>query len=678
MTLNKSFKGAAFVMLIFLCTLFLFPSTASAARLIVSPTTGAFEVGSTFSIQIFLDTEGESINAFDVKLNFPSGKLQLISPSVGKSIVEIWTGPPQYNNRAGTVRLQGGIPNGITANRGLITELTFRVKQVGSAVLIFSDSSQVLKNDGKATPVLNDTTGGVYQLILPPPGGPIVASETHPDQSLWYSRSDVILRWSNQSNVSGYSYMLSNDPTDIPDNTSEGPKNSVTYTQISDGTHYFHIKKLRGDVWGGVTHFAINVDTKPPAEFSVIISPSERTTSKNPILLFETTDSQSGIDYYEIKVVPLYVVEDDYEGFFIESNTREVLDLELGKYNVIVRAYDKAGNIRESTQGIRVVKPVFQVVRGRGLSIAGLFIIPWTVGFPLILVIIGGLIYAALRIRTWHHEHRDRRGNQDNAHDTLKEKLEELKKRRDVYTKIIILLAFFVPLLIPSSDRVFAQSSQNLPPPVISTISKNISNEDIFYVGGRTANPGGEVILYMQNLQSGEVFSRIVPIEDGNEWFYRHDSFLTSGNYTLWTQQQLGEQISAPSPQTNMNVRTTAIQFGSSRLSLEIVYLMFSILLFLTLVSLIGYIIFHAYHGRKWRKRFIKEVIEAEQALRQGFTTLRKDILAELAIVNQAKLEGTLGEEEEKRKKQLLEDLEHIEKNIGKEIADIEQLDKDL
>ncbi|MEK0348146.1 MAG: hypothetical protein QQN44_07450, partial [Nitrosopumilus sp.] len=47
-----------------------------------------FEVGSTFAVSIFLDTEEESINAFDVVLNFPPNRLQLISPSVGKSIVE--------------------------------------------------------------------------------------------------------------------------------------------------------------------------------------------------------------------------------------------------------------------------------------------------------------------------------------------------------------------------------------------------------------------------------------------------------------------------------------------------------------------------------------------------------------------------------------------------------------
>ena len=72
--------------------------------------------------------------------------------------------------------------------------------------------------------------------------------------------------------------------------------------------------------------------------------------------------------------------------------------------------------------------------------------------------------------------------------------------------------------------------------------------------------------------------------------------------------------------------------------------------------------------------RFAKEVNEAEEALRHGFMILRRDIQAELAVVRQVKLKGALATEEEKAEIQLLEDLEQIEKNIGKEILDIEQL----
>lgn len=657
-----------------LCFLLFIPNIVSAARLIVSPTTGTLEVNSTFSVSIFLDSEGESVNAFDVILNFPPDKLQLVSPSVGKSIAEIWTGAPQYNNLTGIVRFQGGIPNGITASRGLVSELIFRARRIGTAVISFADTSLVLRNDGKGTYVLNDTTRGVYQFVLPPPAGPIVASETHPDQTLWYGQSDIILRWGGGDPVvTEYSYMLSSNPVDVPDNIVDGRKAVMTYAQISNGTHYFHIKGLREGVWGGTTHFAVNVDTEPPAEFPIRISPSERTTSRNPIILFETTDRYSGIDHYEIKTVPLHQSGDN-QIFFIEANSRQVLDLDLGRYDIIVRAYDYAGNVREVIKKITIVRPIFKVVQGQGIQIDNIVIIPWRLSLLVAIIVLGLLVYAGIRARRLHHTARNKSGKHA-VKNELKDKFGELKNFRDKYTKAVIFL-ILSSYIVFGSDTAFAQTNQSLPPPLISTISENITNEDIFYVGGRTGNSGGDVMLYIQNLQSGEVYSQSVSVEDRNEWFYRHDSFLTSGDYTVWAQQKLGEQTSAPSPQTNLHVRTTAIQFGSSRLSLETVYLLLSLLLLLVAISLIGYIVFHIYHEKKWRARFAKEVNEAEDALRHGFMILRRDIQAELAIIQQAKLRGALAEKEEETEGRLLKDLEQIEKNIGKEILDIEQLEQ--
>jgi hypothetical protein len=194
-----------------------FPALAHGARLFFSPSSGTFTIGSTFDIALLLDTEEEMINAFKIRLQFPPDKLQLISPSTGKSIVRVWTGPPQFNNRTGEVELQGGIPNGINVSQGLISQLSFRVKQVGTAVVKIGDESLVLLHDGKGTDVLEQTEHGVYALVLPPPAGPIVASETHPDQSQWYARTNAILRWDGDTAAGGYSYILTRDPIASPD-----------------------------------------------------------------------------------------------------------------------------------------------------------------------------------------------------------------------------------------------------------------------------------------------------------------------------------------------------------------------------------------------------------------------------------------------------------------------------
>src|SRR3989344_1021647 len=93
--------------------IFFLPRSALATILSVSPATGSFHVGSTFSISLLLDTEGKSINAIQAFLSFPPDLLQVVSPSAGGSIVGVWTVPPKFNNTTGRINLEGGIPSGI-------------------------------------------------------------------------------------------------------------------------------------------------------------------------------------------------------------------------------------------------------------------------------------------------------------------------------------------------------------------------------------------------------------------------------------------------------------------------------------------------------------------------------------------------------------------------------------
>ena len=132
--------------------------------------------------------------------------------------------------------------------------------------------------------------------------------------------------------------------------------------------------------------------------------------------------------------------------------------------------------------------------------------------------------------------------------------------------------------------------------------------------------------------------------------------------------------MSPPSAQVAISVSQTALQFGSSRLSYESIYLMVAVTLFVIIIGLVLYIIFHAYHGRKKHKLFWKEVREAEEAVRRGFAVLKRDIEAELGVVQRAKL-GPLEFEAKQKEMQLLKDLDYVQKYIGKEVWDIGQTD---
>ncbi|MEK9186442.1 MAG: cohesin domain-containing protein, partial [Patescibacteria group bacterium] len=264
------------------------------ASLFLSPGSGAFTVGSTFTVSVVLNTNSQFINAVQADISFSADKLQVVSPSLGTSVLSVWTNQPQFDNQGGFLRFQGGIPDpGINTSRGVISTITFRVKSVGRAVIKFLDTSKILLNDGLGTDILTNTTNGIYDLVLPPPAGPIVVSETHPDQSQWHKSPTISLRWTNNYPVEGYSYVLNSEPIDVPDNILEGPKTDVLYKNIADGVHFFHIKALRDGVWGETSHFAIKIDATPPANFPIEISPSARTSERRPLINFFTTDALS-------------------------------------------------------------------------------------------------------------------------------------------------------------------------------------------------------------------------------------------------------------------------------------------------------------------------------------------------------------------------------------------------
>ncbi len=147
---------------------FLFAAIAQAAAFSVTPSSGEHAVGTTFEVSVLLDTKGQTVNAVQMELSYPPDKLQLVSPSAGSSVIQIYTTPPRYDNKTGRVEIIGGIPNGINVSNGLISKLTFRVNSVGPASLRFTGQSQVLLNDGKGTNVLDNTLGATYTLALPP------------------------------------------------------------------------------------------------------------------------------------------------------------------------------------------------------------------------------------------------------------------------------------------------------------------------------------------------------------------------------------------------------------------------------------------------------------------------------------------------------------------------------
>lgn len=668
---NKYYNALKFLILLFLPIILFFtnPSHGNAASLSILPSQGTFNVGSTFDVQITLDTEGESVNALDLKLLFPPEIIQVVTPTTGKSIVGIWTNLPNFNNQTGELSFQGGIPNGINTSGGLVSNVTFRVRQTGNVVLKFAEGSRVLLNDGLGTDVLRRMGKSSLNFVLPPPEGPKVESDSHPDQVKWYNNSNVSLYWDSNVDVLGYSFVLDNNPISFPDNTLDSNENFITYENLESGIHYFHVKALgKDEVWGGTTHFSIKIDTTPPAEFPLEIRPAGKTSSKTLFLHFDTTDSYSGMDYYEYSIIPLSEkgfgeTVNDYKNFFVEITSPEVIDLDLGKYDIVVRAYDKVGNFRDSHSTAFIKRPF-------------IFYFSSLESFLIILIFIILLLFTFFKVCKWY-KNIDYKYENKELPDDVKEKIQELKKYKKKYGSLSVLLLFVAGFTLFSNQSIAIAIAQmesvpDLSPPVITNISRNISNEDIFYIGGNTDRSNVGVNIYLQNIETNETRSFNVVSDDDGEWFYRHKTFLPTGEYMLWTQAFSDDVTSPPSSQVEMIVTKTAIQIGSSRLSFEVILTAINILLLFVAFVMFIYILFILKKGKDKHLRLVKETREAEMAVYRGFSTLRSDIESELKLIHKVQ-NGILSEEQKEKEGQLLRDLEEIERYVSKEVEDIEK-----
>ncbi len=679
---------------------FVFPAQANAsASLYVQPVGGTFTLGGTFDVSVYVNTGGQAVNAVEANLKFSPDKLQVVSPTTGKSLVQVWVAQPTYSNEEGTIKFQGTVPTpGINTDAGLISTVTFRVRNVGTATVRILDSSSVLLNDGKGTDILGQTTDGIYNLVLPPPAGPVVTSRTHPDQGKWYPENSAVIEWAAPADAQGYSYILSEDIAAEPDNISEGFRTRVNYSDLSDGVYYFHIKALRHGVWGGITTYIFNIDKTPPAAFDIKFSPSAKTSNKRPIIDFITTDRTSGIDHYELKVIPLdppLAYTEQGQPFFFEATSPYSKEFADGRYEVIVRAYDAAGNYYQAQSRLTVTRPLFEFIISDGLRIGGGYVVAWPWLIILALILLAVTAYLGWIAWHWHRVIEEQLTHGPLKHPEVAVKLQELKEKQKEYgsprsssgeagggkSLMVLSIAIAFLLLFGSfGQNVLAQEKTSdglsIEPPVVTLFPGSASNDEIVYIGGRASAPQAKVLIYLQNLDTGSTINYIATTDKEGAWFYSLPGFLDAGNYIAWTQLQVGESISPPSSRIDLKVARTAVQFGNARLSFEDLYFILFLVFALMFVALLSWATYHSYHGRRKHGKLDKAIKEAEESIRRGFAVIRKDIEEELSVIHKAKLSKELSAEERLREEKLLNDLEDVSRHVGRELWELEHSDE--
>ncbi len=139
--------------------LFSLALTSKAASLSLETPNPIVPLGTPFAVTVYLDPQGQSVNALEGNLTFPNDKLQLENVYGSDSIVSLWIERP-HEAVSGTIAWSGIMPGGFGGvlepneaqpTPGQVAVAVFKPLQIGTATIGFGNVS-VLLNDGRGTP----------------------------------------------------------------------------------------------------------------------------------------------------------------------------------------------------------------------------------------------------------------------------------------------------------------------------------------------------------------------------------------------------------------------------------------------------------------------------------------------------------------------------------------------
>ena len=127
---------------------------------------------------------------------------------------------------------------------------------------------------------------------------PDLNSATH-RQDVWVSNSSPQFTWGTASNATKYRYMLDTNSGTVPDSSNETTDRSKSYTGISDGERYFHVRACNAaNDCGATSHYRIRIDTTAPGPVSDISGFSQ--SNGSIYISWGEPDDESGIREYTI------------------------------------------------------------------------------------------------------------------------------------------------------------------------------------------------------------------------------------------------------------------------------------------------------------------------------------------------------------------------------------------
>lgn len=136
-------------------------------------------LGQTFSVRLLVNS-ASSINAMSGNVQYSGELLSVQGVSYNRSIFKLWQQTPNNSPQTSQIVFAGGLPNpGFAGENGVIIQINFKARALGTATVQLLNNSQVLLNDGQGSRAEWSTTPYTVQINKPgteptPPTEPLV------------------------------------------------------------------------------------------------------------------------------------------------------------------------------------------------------------------------------------------------------------------------------------------------------------------------------------------------------------------------------------------------------------------------------------------------------------------------------------------------------------------------
>ena len=334
-----------------------FANGALAATLSVITAQDTYKIGDQFNADIKIDSQDVGVNAAQATIKFSPAVLQVESIDKTSSVFNFWIQDPAFDNNAGQITFIGGASSGLLGKSLQVIRIVFKAKGIGQSDFVFSDGA-ITASDGSGTNVLsamnksaitiasaaaNNTAKNVQLIERTPvasntgPSKPNVIVPLYPDPTKWYNTSSKFsASWQLPKDISAVATALNKDPTD-ESAKSAGIFDNETFSALSDGVWYLHVKFCNNIGCGESNHYRLAIDTVPPSTFDIKFPNGQSSDNPTPLVAYQANDQLSGIDHYYIQI-------DANEMVNVNTKSYTLPPQKPGKHTIKIGAQDKAGN----------------------------------------------------------------------------------------------------------------------------------------------------------------------------------------------------------------------------------------------------------------------------------------------------------------------------------------------